>query len=163
MVHELGYAKVSRLSWKQLLAILDTVPSSYYTSVVVLQWIAAVLRARDQLCYFVFFLHWSQLFFAHNVSGIISYDRKQLLDISTAITNLNLDQHFYFNKSEALEIMLVLDQALIPGTRKRKQRQKRGQRGNILTILRRRANRSPLPSVLLADVQSLEIKLDELH
>jgi hypothetical protein len=37
-------------------------------------------------------------FFLHNVSAIVSYDRKELLDIRTAITNLDLDDDFYFNE-----------------------------------------------------------------
>lgn len=40
---------------------------------------------------------------------------KKLLDIRTAIANLNLDEDFYFSKSAAVDILLIPDQALIPG------------------------------------------------
>ena len=92
-----------------------------------LQWIESILWAPDQFCYF---------FYAdHNVSAIVSYDSKQFLDMRTAITKLDLDEHFYFNESTALDILLTPDKALIPRTRNRK-RQKRGRRGTILTRLR---------------------------
>ena len=86
--------------------------------------------------------------------------RKQLLDMSTAITNLDLDENVCLNELGALDVLLTPDQALIPRTRKRKQWWKRGRRSGILTRLRRRANRPPLPSVLWANVQTLENKLD---
>jgi hypothetical protein len=63
------------------------------------EWMAAVLRAPDQLCYFVFFelIKLLYIFSFVHVSAIVS---KELLDIKTAITNLNLDEDFYLNKSE---------------------------------------------------------------
>jgi hypothetical protein len=42
----------------------------------------------------------------------------KLLDIRTAITNLNLDDDF--NESAALDVLLTPDQALFPGTQKTK-------------------------------------------
>lgn len=68
-----------------------------------LQWIAVVLQAS--VC----------LFFLHNVSTIISYAQKLLLDIKTAITNLDLDEGFYFHESAALDNLHTPEQALIPG------------------------------------------------
>ena len=40
---------------------------------------------------------------------------------------------------------------------------KRGKRGGLLVRLRRRAHRAPLPSILLANVQSLDNKVDEIR
>jgi hypothetical protein len=51
---------------------------------------------------------------------------KQLLDIRTAITILNLDEDYYFNELEASDILLTLDQAQIPDTRRRKRQRYRG-------------------------------------
>ena len=73
----------------------------------VLEGIAAILRAPDQLCYFIIIFLLILAVFVHNVSAIISYDRKELLDIRTSITNLNLDENFYFNELEANDILLI--------------------------------------------------------
>ncbi|KAI3377239.1 hypothetical protein L3Q82_009151 [Scortum barcoo] len=45
----------------------------------------------------------------------------------------------------------------------RRRRRKRGSRAGVLVRLRKRENRPPLPSILLANVQSLDNKLDELR
>ncbi|XP_071185424.1 tubulin beta-4B chain-like isoform X1 [Salvelinus alpinus] len=42
-------------------------------------------------------------------------------------------------------------------------RRKRGKRGGLVVRLRRRAHRAPLPSILLANVQSLDNKVDEIR
>ena len=46
---------------------------------------------------------------------------------------------------------------------RRKKRTKRGCRAGLLVRLRKQENRPPLPSILLANVQSIENKLDELR
>ena len=54
---------------------------------------AAILLALNQPCNF--FIFYSALFldhFIHNVAANISYDLKELLDIRTAITHLELDK-----------------------------------------------------------------------
>ena len=38
------------------------------------------------------------------------------------ITNLDVDEDFYFNKAEAVDVVLIPDQALIPGTREADER-----------------------------------------
>ena len=57
---------------------------------------AAVLRAPNQLC--------SICFFTFFVTYFVS-DRKQLLDIRTAITHFELDKYFFFNESDAKNIV----------------------------------------------------------
>ncbi|KAL3066110.1 hypothetical protein OYC64_016119 [Pagothenia borchgrevinki] len=54
-----------------------------------------------------------------------------------------------------------LPAAVQPERRRRKT--KRGSRAGLLVRLRKRENRPPLPSILLANVQSIENKLDELR
>lgn len=54
-------------------------------------------------CVFIFPCYFGIL---HNVSTIISYAQKLLLDIKTAITNLDLDEGFYFHESAALDILV---------------------------------------------------------
>ena len=88
--------------------------------------IADVLRAPDQFYYFVCSLELILIYFVNNVSAIVSYDRKELLDIRTVINSLDLDEDFYFNESAAQDILLTPDQALIPDTRKRKRQRYRG-------------------------------------
>jgi hypothetical protein len=82
--------------------------------------------------------------------------RKQLLDIRTAITNLDLDAEFYVNDSAEQDVLLTQDQAQIPDTWKTKRQRYGGQLGGTLMKLRWRVKKPPLTSDLLANVQSLE-------
>jgi hypothetical protein len=50
----------------------------------------------------------------HNVAATVSYDQKELLDIRTAITHLEMDKSFFFNESEAKDTLLSGEQAQIP-------------------------------------------------
>ena len=71
---------------------------------------AAVLLAPNQLCYLCF----NALFvtyFVHNVSVTVSDDQKELLDVRTAITHLELDKDFFFNESDAKYLLQIPDQA----------------------------------------------------
>jgi hypothetical protein len=51
---------------------------------------AAALWALKQLCYFVCFFALFVTYFVCDVAATISYDVKELLDIRTAITHLEL-------------------------------------------------------------------------
>ena len=53
-------------------------------------------------------------YFVHNVSATVCFDRKELLDIRTAITHLELDGDFFFNESDAKDLLQISDQAQIP-------------------------------------------------
>ena len=66
---------------------------------------AAVLRAPNQQCYFVCFFALFVTHFVHKVAATVSCDRKELLDIRTAITHLELDRDFFFNESDAKDIL----------------------------------------------------------
>ena len=77
--------------------------------------------------------------------------------------NGRLEETFSFNKSDEKDILPSLEQAQIPSFCVKKRRRKRGCRWGGLLSIRRRANRLPLPSVLLANVQSLENKIDDLQ
>jgi hypothetical protein len=61
-------------------------------------------------------------YFVHNVSATVSYGRKELLDIKTAITHLGLDKDFFFNnnKQDSHDILRTPHRADIPIIRKRK-------------------------------------------
>ena len=98
----------------------------------------------------------------HNVAAAISYDRKELLDIRTAITHLKLDKYFFFNESDWKDILQSPEQTLIPVIRWRRKLRCCGKRSGCLVRIRQRLAKLPFPSVLLANVQSLENKWDEL-
>ena len=59
-------------------------------------------------------------YFVHNVAATVSYDRKELLDIRTAITHLEQDESFFFNESGERDILQTSNEALIPVIRRRK-------------------------------------------
>ena len=67
-----------------------------------------------------------------------------LLDIRTAITHLGLEEAFSFNESNEKDILLSLEQAAFC--------ESIGEKGKL-----------PQPSILLANVQSLENKIDDLR
>ena len=64
-----------------------------------------------------------------------------------------------------LDPLFILPRAieLIPEAAPRRRRQRRGIRSGLLVELRRRAHHPSLPSILLADVQSLDNKWDKLR
>ncbi|XP_062243353.1 uncharacterized protein LOC133953442 [Platichthys flesus] len=90
-------------------------------------------------------------------SPIIIYDREQLLSIGLMVKN-TFSPPPTTNKGDYPWRGLPA----VPGTRRRGRR-KRGSRAGVLVRLRKRENRPPLPSILLANVQSLDNKLDELR
>jgi hypothetical protein len=123
---------------------------------------AAVLRAPNHLCNVVCFFALFATNFVHNDIATVSYELKELLDNRTAITHLELDKDFFFNESDAKDILLCRDKAQIPVISVKKRQRKRVRRVGCLVRIRQRVGKPPLPSVLLANVQSLENKLDDL-
>ena len=128
----------------------------------VLEWVAAVLSALNQQCYLVCFFALFLTCFVDNVAATISYDRKELLDIRTAIIHLRLDKEFFLNESNGREIRKTPGKAQIPSIHWRRKQRFRRKRSGCLVRIRRRVPNLLLPSVLLANVQSLENKWDEL-
>ncbi len=120
---------------------------------------AAVLRAPGKLCsfsyvLFVFFL----LFYMLDVVSITVYDRDTLLNIGSSVAQrkpdfefLNAGGLFTDTASESFD--------WVAQSKKRRRRRKRGKRAGALVRLRCRAFRHPLPTILLANVQSLDNKL----
>jgi hypothetical protein len=70
-------------------------------------------------------------YFVHNVAATVSYDRKELLGIRTAIAHLELDKDFYFNESDAKDILLCQDKAQIPVISVKKRQRKKGEDGGV--------------------------------
>ena len=124
---------------------------------------AAVLRSRNQLCYCACFFTLFVTYFVHNVSATVSYDQKELLDIRTAITHPIRDEYFFFNEQDGKDLLQTPDKALITVIRRRNRRRYRGRSSGCLVRIRRRVDNLTLHLVLLANVQSLDNKIDELQ
>ncbi len=102
------------------------------------------------------------LFYVLDVVSITVYDRDTLLNIGSSVAQRKPD--FEFLNAGGL----FTDTASEPFVwnarpRRKKRSRKRGKRAGVLVRLRRRAFRPPLPTILLANVQSLDNKLCELR
>ncbi|GAA6066611.1 uncharacterized protein LOC113651616 isoform X1 [Tachysurus ichikawai] len=97
-----------------------------------------------------------------DVVCITAYDRHTLLNIGSYIAKCKLD--FEFLNAGALFTNTASEPFVWAAqTRQRKRRRKRGKRAGILVRLKRRPLRPPIPTILLAKVQSLDNKLCELR
>ncbi len=124
--------------------------------------IAAVLRAPGKRCSFSYVLFVFLLFYVLDVVSITVYDRDTLLNIGSSVAQRKPDFEFLNGGG------LFTDTASEPFVwaeqpRKRRRRRKRGKRAGVLVRLRRRAFRPPFPTILLANVQSLDNKLCKLQ
>ncbi len=100
--------------------------------------------------------------FTHVMSAMIMYNKRTLLDIGQRYTNLIQDT-LYTDPAWPLEILrsTKADKGRLNNPRRRKKHH--GKRAGIRNRLRKRAHSPPLPSILLANVQSLENKMDDLR
>ncbi len=106
------------------------------------------------VCFYLFFI-FLLLFLIRVSSAMIMYDRRTLLDIGQRYTNL-IQNTLSADPAWPLEILRnnVLNKDHLNNRRRR--RKHRGRRAGIRNRLRKRAHSPPLPSILLANVQSLE-------
>ncbi len=121
---------------------------------------AAVLRALRKRCSFSYVLFVFLLFYVLDVVCITVYDRHTLLNIGSSVAQRKPD--FEFLNAGAL-FTDTASEPFVWAARPKKRKPKRGKRAGVLVRLRRRAFRPPLPTILLANVQSLDNKLCELH
>ncbi len=119
----------------------------------------SMLRAPRKLSYVLFvFL----LFYVLDVVSITVYDRHTLLNIGSSVAQHK--PHFEFLNAGALFTDMTSEPFVWNARQRRKKRsRKRGKRAGVLVRLRRRAFRPTLPTILLANVQSLDKKLCELR
>ncbi len=97
-----------------------------------------------------------------DVVSITVYDRDTLLNIGSSVAQRKPD--FEFLNAGGLFTDTVSEPFVwVAKSTRRRRRRKRGRRAGILVRLRRRAFRTPLPTILLANVQSLDNKLCELR
>ncbi len=123
---------------------------------------AAVLRAPRKLCSFSYVLFVILLFYVLDVVSITVYDRDTLLNIGSFVAQRKPD--FEFLNAGALFTDTASEPFVwVARSKLRKRRRKRGKRAGVLVRLRLRPLRPPLPTILLANVQSLDNKLCELR
>ncbi len=111
------------------------------------------------LTYFFYFFYFS---FDTCMSAMIMYDRRTLLDIGHRYTNLIKDT-LSTDPAWPLEILRSTELNNDHLNNRSRRRKHRGRRAGIRSRLRKRAHCPPLPSILLANVQSLENKMDDLR
>ncbi len=123
---------------------------------------AAVLRAPRKLCSFSYVLFVFLLFYVLDVVSITVYDRHTLLNIGSSVAQHKPD--FEFLNAGALFTDMASEPFVWNARQRRKKRsRKRGKRAGVLVRLRRRNFWPTLPTILLANVQSLDKKLCELR
>ncbi len=93
---------------------------------------------------------------------MIMYDRRTLLDIGQRYTNLIQDT-LSTDPAWPLEILWNNELNNDHLNNRRRRRKHCGRRAGICNRLKERAHSHPLPSILLANVQSLENKMDDLR
>ena len=124
---------------------------------------ADVSRGPSRLCFFV---HLFALFVTYFCTYFVSYDQKKLLDVRTVITHWGLAESFFFfhdsDEPKAEDIQLPREQAPTPVIWVKRRRRKRERRVCCLLRSRRQSNKPPLPTILLANMQSLDNNMDEL-
>ncbi len=120
-----------------------------------------MLRAPGKLCSFSYVLFVFLLFYVLDVVSVTVYDRDTLLNIGSSVAQRKPDFEF-LNAGGVFTDTASEPFVWVAKSRKRRRR-KRGKRAGVLIRLRRRAFRPPLPTILLANVQSLDNKLCELR
>ncbi len=118
----------------------------------------AVQVAPLRLCFHLLFYLLLLSPFTHITSALITYDKGTLLDIGYRFTKL-LQDTLSLNSSWPLEILWNAEN----NGHRRRNKKHRGKSAGIRNRLRKRAHSPPLPSILLANVQSLENKVDDLR
>ena len=112
--------------------------------------------APQALRSFMFITCFLVCFFVHTALSLIQYDRLALLEIRSS-----LNTEFLSSYRSACCGSFVLPPVCLPIRRRR--RKKRRNRAGILCRSLMRCCNPPLPSILLANVQSLDNKMDKLH
>ena len=96
--------------------------------------------------------------------SLTTYGREELLNIRTTSTYQHYDQEYDFPEVDPLFRPPPWTWDLIPeADPKQHGRCRRGRQSGLLVRLRSRAHHTPLPSILLANVQSLYNKGDEIR
>ncbi len=109
-----------------------------------------------------FFVYFICFFVVLHVVSITVYDRDTLINIGSSVSQCKPD--FEFLNAGGLFTDTTSEPFVCTARpRRRKRSRRRGKRAGVLVRLRCRAFRPPLPTILLANVQSLGNKLYELR
>ncbi len=122
----------------------------------------APLRTVLFMWFFLPIFYFLIIFLIRVSSAMIMYDRRTLLDIGQPYTNLIQDT---LSTDPAWPFEILRNNELNNDHLNNRRRRKKhcGRRAGIRNRLRKRAHSPPLPSILLANVQSLENKMDDLR
>ncbi len=114
------------------------------------------------LCFYILFYVFSLSLFTCITSPLFIYDKITLLDIGHHCTNLLQDT---LSTDPAWPLEILRNTEVNKGRLNNPRRQKKhcGRRAGIRNRLRKTPLSPPLPSILLANVQSLENKMDDLR
>ncbi len=115
-----------------------------------------------RMCFYRLFYVFLLSLFTHITSALIIYDKITLLDIGQRYTNL-LQDTLSTNPTWPLEILRNTEENKGHLNNPRRRKKHCWKRAGIRNRLRKRAHSPPLPSILLANVQSLEKKMDDLR
>ncbi len=118
----------------------------------------APLRLYFYLLFYVFLLS----LFTRITSALIIYNKRTLLDIGHRYTNL-LQDTLSMNPTWPLEILQNTEKNNGHLNYPRRRKKHSGKHVGIHNRLREGAHSPPLPSILLANVHSLENKMDDLR
>ncbi len=115
-----------------------------------------------RLCFYLLVYVCLLSLFTRITSALIIYDKRTLLDIGHRYTNL-LQDTLSTNPMWPLEILHNTEENKGHLNNPRRRKKHHGKHAGIHNRLRKRAHSPPLPSILLANRQSLENKMDNLR
>ena len=122
----------------------------------------ASLHVLRKLCSILFFYVLFLTLLPQEILSLITYSRVELLDIRATSTYQHYDQEYNF-PTDPLFGPPPRTMDRIPVGDPKQRRRRKGRRSGLLVRLHRRAHRPPLPSIILANVQSLDNKVDEIQ
>jgi hypothetical protein len=94
------------------------------------------------------------------ILGFITYSCEEFWDIRATSTHQHYDQEYDFPEADSLFCPPPRTMDRIPAGDPKQRHRRRGRRSGLLVRLHRQAHRTPLSSILLANVQSLDYKVD---
>ena len=124
---------------------------------------AASLRVPRKLCSFLYFYVLFLTLVPQVILDFITYSREELLNIRATSTHHQYDQEYDFPGTDPVFCLSPRTTDWIPACDPKQRRRKRGKRSGLLVRLQGWAHCTPLPTILLANVQSLDNKVDEIR
>jgi hypothetical protein len=100
---------------------------------------------------------------AQKMLSFITYSREEQFDIKATSTYQHYDQEYDFPEADPLFAPPPRAFDVIPEADPKQHCHRRGKQSGLLVRLRRCALHPPLPSILLANVQSLDNKMDKIR